>query len=272
MDKPLVSVVVPTYNSSSTLEPCLTSLELQTYPNVETIIVDNYSEDNTVNIAKKYHSRVFQVRTLRSAARNYGAEKGAGDFLLFVDADMELTPTVIEKCVKELIENNADAVMIPEVRVGEGFWAKCRAVERRTYIGDPLIESARFFKKRIFEDVGGFDEELEAGEDWDLHARVERRGYKIGKVNSLIKHQEGKLTIRDLARKKRYYGRTLTRYISKNPERARIQFMPIRLDYLKHWRLLAKYPLYACGMLLMKAVEYVAVGISILTHLGEGVN
>ena len=70
---------------------------------------------------------------------------------------MELTPKVVEECVLKIIRDKADAIMIPEIRVGEGFWAKCRAVERLTYIGDPLIESARFFRREVFEKVGVFD-------------------------------------------------------------------------------------------------------------------
>lgn len=156
MNPPFVSVIVPTYNSSLTIESCLASLKFQTYSNMEIIIVDNYSKDDTVNISKKYGSRVFQVKALRSMARNYGAKKAIGNFYLFIDADMELTPDVVKECVERIVKDNVDAVMIPEIRVGEGFWAKCRAIERRTYIGDPLIESARFFKEGSFRQCGWF--------------------------------------------------------------------------------------------------------------------
>lgn len=265
MDKPLVSVIIPTYNSSPTLELCLTSLRLQTYPNIEIVIVDNYSTDDTVDIARKYGSRIFQVKALRSAARNYGAKKAKGDFFLFVDADMELTPKVVEECVRKIM-GNIDAIMIPEIRVGEGFWAKCRAIERLTYIGDPLIESARFFRKEVFEKVNGYDEGLEAGEDWDLHARVEDTGYKIKSVSSFVRHHERRLTLRKIVMKRYYYGKTLMKYIKKHPRRSKIQFMPIRINYLKHWKLFANQPLYGCGMFFMKMIEYIVAGVSIILH------
>lgn len=265
-DKPLVSVIVPTYNSSATLENCLKALELQTYPNIEIIVVDYYSKDDTVNIAKKYTSRVFQVKGLRSAARNYGAKKASGDYIIFIDADMKLTPRVIEECVQKSTNDNADAIMIPEVRVVKGFWGKCRAIERLTYIGDPLIESARFFDRAVFERVGRFDEQLEAGEDWDLHARVEDAGHKIKGINAYVKHHEEQLTLRKIIIKRYYYGKTLMKYIKKHPERAKIQFMPIRMNYIKHWKLLAKQPVYGVGMLLMKSIEYFVAGVSIVLH------
>lgn len=265
-DKPLVSVIVPTYNSSSTLDDCLKALELQTYTNLEIIVVDNFSEDDIVNIANMYTSKVFQFKALRSAARNYGVQKAKGDYVIFVDADMTLTPNVIKECVQKSTDDNVDALMIPEIRVVNGFWGKCRAIERLTYIGDPLIESARFFSMDVFKRVGGFDENLEAGEDWDLHARVENTGYRIQSITANIQHHEEHLTLRKIVNKRYYYGKTLMKYIKKHPERAKIQFMPIRMNYLKHWKLIAKQPAYGVGMLFIKSIEYFVTGISIVFH------
>lgn len=177
---------------------------------------------------------------------------------------MELTPKVTEECIQIAMESDIGAVMIPEIRVGKGFWAKCRAIERLTYIGDPLIESARFFRRDVFEKVGGYDEDLEACEDWDLHARIEDAGYKIRSANALMKHHEGELTLGKVVVKRYYYGKTLMNYVRKHPERARIQYMPIRLNHIRHWRILAQEPLYGCGMFIMKLVEYMATMIALL--------
>jgi glycosyltransferase involved in cell wall biosynthesis len=260
-------VVIPTYNSSPTLETCLKSVRLQTYPNIEIIVVDNCSTDESVDIAKKYGSIIFRVKALRSMARNYGAAKARGDFIIFIDADMELTPKVIEESIRKALNDNADAIMIPEIRVGESFWAKCRAVERLTYVGDPLIESARFFRKEVFEKVDEYDERLEAGEDWDLHARVDGAGYKIKSIGALIRHYEGQLTLRRMVLKRYYYGKTLMKYIRKHPKNARIQFMPIRLNYIRNWRILAREPLYGCGVLFMKMLEYVVTAAAMVSML-----
>lgn len=267
MVNPLVSVVIPTYNSSSTFETCLKSIRFQTYPNIEIMVVDNYSTNDTVEIAKRFGSRIFQVKALRSAARNFGAEKARGDFLLFVDADMELTTNVVKECVQKTIIDHIDAAMIPEIRVGEGFWAKCRAVERLTYIGNPLIESVRFFRRNTFQKVSGFDEELEAGEDWDLHARVEDAGYKIGSIKSMIKHHEGQTSLKKIVQKRLYYGKTLRKYIKKQPKRARVQYIPIRVDYIRNWKILVRDPRHGCGMLIMKAIEYIATALSMLSSM-----
>jgi glycosyltransferase involved in cell wall biosynthesis len=267
INEPLVSVIIPTYNSFTTVEICLESIKQQEYTNIEVIVVDNFSKDRTVNIAEKFGSKIFQISELRSAARNYGARKANGAYIIFIDADMQLTSKVIEDCVVKSINDNCDAIMIPEVRVGIGFWAQCRAVERLTYIGDPLIESARFFSRAIFEKINGFDESLEAGEDWDLQARLESVGCRIKQINSVINHHEGRLTLKKMILKRYYYGKTLMRYINKHPEKARVQFMPVRLNYVRHWRLLARYPLYTCGMLFMKAIEYFVTALSIISTM-----
>jgi len=130
-----------------------------------------------------------------------------------------------------------------------------------------LIESARFFRKEVFEQVGGYDEQLEAGEDWDLHARVEEASYKINTVKALIRHHEGRLTLRKIVLKRYYYGKTIMNYIKKHPQKARIQFMPIRLNYIRKWRILAREPLYVSGMLFMKMLEYAITGVALVQSL-----
>lgn len=264
-EKPLVSIIVPTYNSSKTLNLCLESIKRQTYSDIEIIVVDNYSIDDTVEIAEKHGSKVFRVEALRSLARNYGVMKSKGVFLLFLDADQELTPKVIEDCVKKVIDYHVYAIMIPEVRIGEGFWAKCRALERLTYIGDPLVENARFYRRDIFEKLGGYDEILEAGEDKELHARFEDTGYAVSSVKGFMRHLEGRVRLGHLARRSFFYGKTYIRYARKQPKRARIQFLPIRLNFIRNWKTLANQPLYACGMFFLKFVEYTAGIIGLIS-------
>jgi glycosyltransferase involved in cell wall biosynthesis len=262
---PLISVVLPTYNSASTLEKCLDSIVEQTYRSIEVIIVDSYSRDDTVEIANKFPSTVFRTRQLRSAARNLGAKNAKGEYLIFIDADMQLTPNVIQQCVKKSLDEKIDAIMIHEIRVATGYWGKCRAIERCMYVGNPLIESARFFSKKAFESVGGFDEDLEAGEDWDLHARVEQSGFKIGSIESYVKHNEGYVTLRAICLKRYYYGKTLSKYIEKHPDKAMVQFMPIRLDFIRNWKVLLKDPLHGTGMVLMKSIEYTTTAIAMIS-------
>jgi len=171
-DDPVVSIVIPTSNSEKTLPLCLQSIKDQTYLNVEVVVVDNCSMDDTAQIAKKFGTKVLLLASERSYARNLGAKEARGDFIFFVDSDMELTPTVIEECVATCINEDTDAVIIPEVSVGEGFLAECRKMEKETSVGDKFSEAPRFFRKEVFNSVGGYDENLVSGEDFDFGTRT----------------------------------------------------------------------------------------------------
>jgi len=91
--KPLVTAVVPTKNSATTLRACLEKLANQSYANLEIIVVDNFSEDDTQKIAKEFTKQVYKRGPERCAQRNFGAQKGKGEFLVFIDSDMELVKT-----------------------------------------------------------------------------------------------------------------------------------------------------------------------------------
>ena len=255
MNRPLISIILPTFNSEQFLEKCLRSIGNQTYTNIEIIIIDNYSSDKTKAIAKKY-GKVIEHKGLRSAARNIGASFAKGDFLLSIDADMELSSNVISECLAK-VKLNFDAIIIPEISVGKGFWAKCKALEKRCYIGNWLVEAARFFSREKFEEVKGYDVSLEAGEDWDLHFRYKKMGFRIGRIKAFIKHMEGNLVLRKSLHKKYLYGKTFSRYIRKHPDIARKQLGISRLLCLIDWKSLIENPQYFIGLILMKSLEFV---------------
>ena len=174
-NEPMVSVIVPTKNSESTIDECLSSLRNQTYQRIEIVVVDNHSHDRTREIAQKY-GKVLVKGPERSSQRNFGAQAAAGCYVFFIDSDMKLTPKVVADCVNSVVHGHANAVIVPEISIGKGFWAKCKALERSCYIGDNSIEAARFFSKEIFFGVGQFDEQITGEEDWDLQARIAKAG------------------------------------------------------------------------------------------------
>src|SRR5439155_24891828 len=98
-------------------------------------------------------------------------EMASGNFLLLIDSDMVLQPQIVDECLSAVLRG-AQAVIVPEVSIGEGYWSACKALERSCYVGDDAIEAPRFVQRQIFADVNGFDEELTGGEDWDLAARI----------------------------------------------------------------------------------------------------
>lgn len=262
----MVSVIVPTFNSVRFLKECLRSARQQTYGSIEVVIVDRYSTDGTREIAESYGARIIQARAERSEARNIGAEKATGRLIFFMDSDMELDLSVVDKCVKEIGEG-FDAVIVPEISAGEGFWAKCKALEKACYIGDDTIEAARFFKRSTFDFVNGYDPELLFGEDKDLDIRIRKAGFKVGRVKAALQHHEGMISLRETMLKKHHYGKTLSRYRKKHSGEAKQQLNLIRPAFIRNWRKLAKDPAHALGIFLMKSCEFGVVKLG--NHVGE---
>ena len=96
---PVVSVIVTTKNEDRNIGACLESVVQQSMLPLEMIVVDNYSEDKTAEIALEYGAKVFELGPERSAQRNYGVEKAQGKYILYLDADMHLSPDVLKDCV-----------------------------------------------------------------------------------------------------------------------------------------------------------------------------
>ena len=266
---PTVSVVIPTRNAVSTLAACIISCLGQEDVDLEVIVVDNSSDDGTADVARSMGCTVFEAGPERSAQRNAGAAASRGEWLLFLDADMDVQPGAIRSAVTVCVNDGAVACIVPERAHGEGFWAACRELEKEVYLGDPDVEAARLFHRDVFFAHGGYDEAIHGGgEDWDLPARVAKDGGRISRACGEIVHLEGRLQLREAARKKFYYGRTLGRYIRKQPRLASRQLL--RRSFLRQWRLLASRPLVAGGLLVLKAVDFTAGGFGMaISALGS---
>jgi glycosyltransferase involved in cell wall biosynthesis len=236
----------------------------QDHPDVELIVVDNHSSDGTQEIGRRLADRVLVAGPERSAQRNAGARAATGRFLLFIDSDMVLEPAVVSEGVRAAGEGAA-SVVIPEQSFGEGYWTRCKALERECYLGDDTIEAARFFTRAAFERAKGFDESIPAGpEDWDLHERVKAGGSAVGRTRSLILHDEGRLRLRDTIATKFYYGQGADVYLRRHRGAAGAQARLFRPAFARHWRKLARHPLTAAGMLLMKSLELAAGAAGLL--------
>ena len=136
----LVSVIIPTFNSGKFLAACLESLKRQTWREMEVIIVDDGSMDSTLEIAKIHECRVIKnPKRGRAEAKNEGIRRSLGEYLLFIDSDMELHNNVTNECI-ELVKRNQriGGVVIPERSVGSNFWVKVRDFERASTLAQPL--------------------------------------------------------------------------------------------------------------------------------------
>lgn len=265
-DKPLVSVIIPTYNSGRYIEKCLQSIKNQTYRDIEIIVVDKFSTDQTVGIARKFTDKIFQLDAERTKAKNFGYKKSKGRYVCFIDSDMELTPTVIEECLNVVdSDKKIGGVVIPERSVGDSFWVRVRDFERSFYVGTE-IESARFFRKALVEKVDGFDEEVVFFEESTLPQKIERLGYYVReRIKAEILHHEDNFYLPKWLKKKYYYGKSAWKYVRRYSQCGNKQVNPIgRFDlFLKNKRFYSK-PSLAIGVITLKSLEYELTGFGYL--------
>ena len=260
MSTSLVSIIVPTKNSSATLDDCLKSISKQAYPNIELIVVDNFSTDSTPKIAKKYTKHFYSQGPERSYQRNFAVSKATGKYVCIIDSDMNLEPDVIGECVT-IIEASKKmvAVTIPEESFGVGFWAQCKQLERSFYVGVPYMEAARFFYKADFDKVGGYDVTMVSGEDWDLSQRIEAKG-SVGRTTSYIHHNEGHISLLRTIKKKLYYAKLFASYAQRSNNQAKVGQQTNIVGrywlFLSQPRKLFRNPALGIGMLFMKTCEF----------------
>ncbi len=252
----LVSVVVRTKNSAQTLERCLHSVAAQTYSNIQVIIVDNHSADETVEIAKRYTDRVLVLGPERCHQSNAGARVSDGELVYFIDPDFVLERHVIEEAVNQ-VRAGADAVVItnrsdPSI----SFWAKVRNLERDCYVDDSEHVSARFLRRTVFLSLGGYDEDLVAAEDYDLQIRLRAGNYRIGRVQATEWHIGEPKSLREVASKHHYYGTTLRSYVAKHGPADNGKLLPFRRAFARHWVDFACHPVLSTGFLIYLTVKY----------------
>lgn len=257
-----VGVVVPTRNSESTLGICLESLRAQRYP-CAVVVVDNHSSDSTVAIARSLADQVLVTGPERSAQRNAGAMALTTDLVGFVDSDMTLEPEVVQEVVCAA-DAGAEAIIVPERTVGVGYWAAVRAFERSFYVGDDHVEAARFYSRSLFVALAGFDEELDAAEDWDLSIRA-RAVATFARTTAAIEHHEGRVTYHGACSKKGGYAQGMAKFRAKHGSSVVTGVLNRR--YIRQpWRLLFPHPWLGAGLVALKAGELAAVSSSLLWH------
>ncbi len=266
---PIVSVVVTTKNEEKNIENCLKSIKKQIYPKnkIEIIVVDNFSVDKTKELVGKYTKLIFDKGPERSAQRNYGLNKAGGEYLLYLDADMTLSPDVISKCVEKLKKDpDIIGLYISEVVTGNSYWSQVRRFERSFYDGT-VIDCVRFVKALDFKAVGGFDTNLTGPEDWDFDKKIRMRG-RVALTNESINHNESEFNLKKYLTKKRYYSQSFQTYIKKwgkdDPDIRKqfgiyYRFLGVFVENGK-WRKVISSPTVFLGVILLRLL----VGLSYL--------
>jgi glycosyltransferase involved in cell wall biosynthesis len=232
MEKPKVSIIIPTYNTGASIARCLKSIYNQSYSSVEVIIVDNFSNDTTTSVAKTFWANIIQQESTPALARNVGIAKSAGKYVFFVDSDQVLSRCVVEECVAKCEGEKAGMARVPELFVGEGFWGSCSAEWKNYYgkveqrygaRGDILSGEPRFFVKEQIVRAGMFDAALLWGEDYDLYQRLKEMKVKEVSCQYVLYHYEP-VSVKGIMTKSLRYGGSIPAftYRSKKPVFSRL--------------------------------------------------
>lgn len=271
MKLPLVSVIIPTKNEQSNIIRCLTSLKNQRYGGpIEVIIIDNFSSDSTADLVNEFMAKyskklagmvMHQSGPERSGQRNLGAKLAKGSYLLFMDADMEASAGVVSECIR-LATNSlfSPMIVVREEAVGYSFWGRALALEKNCYKDLNWIQAARFFPKKLFLKIDGYDPMLRAGEDWDLTERLSDKGVPILMTKeSVLVHHEPRESIVNLLKKEAYYINSMNLYVRKQPRAFSYQgsLLYRGLIYARVWQDLVAHPLLAMSFLSYKITVWI---------------
>lgn len=193
LKQPLVSVVMPTYNYAQFIGDAIRSVLDQTYDNIELIIIDNYSEDNTEDIVASFGDARIKYKKFRNngiiaASRNVGINESQGKYIAFLDSDDMWKPAKIEKQI-ELLERDDDIFLVYSryIIVKDGMFSRIHPKGKKLSSGNvfiPLFLSNNFIgsctvlmKNDLEQNNFMFDTDIDliAVEDYDLWLRIAKK-------------------------------------------------------------------------------------------------
>lgn len=191
--KPLISVIIPIRNSEKTIVNCLQSLTLQGYPNFELIVVDNNSDDLSLDLVKKFSQQseikiqiFFENRVGRAYSRNLGIEKAKGDLIAMIDSDCVAPPDWLEKISGPIIKKNEKIVMGSESSEFDNYFSNYIQIANEELVEKSLLEGKYVthldtknicFHREVFNDKK-FDVDIKNCEDFEFYLQI-RDSHKI---------------------------------------------------------------------------------------------
>lgn len=195
-NKVLVSIIIPVYNVEKYLTECLNSILNQSYQNIEIIIINDGSIDNSVNIAKQYATIDSRIKIIDqknsgvSAARNKGIEIAKGDYICFADADDYLMPDYIEYLLDLCVENNAEIAYTKDMfttfhtekehKHKVTVFTPEKATEEILCYNVPIGVYSKLFKSSfLYKNKLKFNEKIYIGEGFNFNIDCFQRANKI---------------------------------------------------------------------------------------------
>lgn len=182
-----VSIIIPVYNEEKVLESCLSSLLIQNYKDLEIIVVDDGSTDNTVAILERFKNSDPRINFIKQnhkgagVARNLGCKNAKGEVFVFVDADMSFDRKFISYLVEPILAGTAIGTFSKEEYLlnKTNIWAKAWNLNRGLPLTRMLSENYPNMQKvfraivaKEFNKAGGFNEKSGYTDDWTLSEKL----------------------------------------------------------------------------------------------------
>lgn len=194
---PLVSVILPTFNRGWIVSEAIESVLLQTFEEAELIVVDDGSTDNTPEVLECFKDHIISIKQENSgvsAARNTGMAHARGRYFAFLDSDDLWLPEKLSEQIS-FFRSQPDALICQTEEIWIRNGLRVNPKERHKKLsGDIFIPSlalclvspsAVMIKRELIDEVGGFDEDLPACEDYDLWLRISRK-YPVHLINKFL--------------------------------------------------------------------------------------
>lgn len=208
-----ISIITPMYNSGQYIGRMIQALKDLDYPqdSIEIIIIDNGSDDDSVKITKEMGALCSIMKGASiSKMRNAGASMASGEILGFVDSDCLVSPDWANKASEYIATDVGIVGGYYGLGDSPGWIEKTWHDLKKDITGDVSFVSAgnMVIKAKLFGEIGGFDESVETGEDWDFCQRVISAGYRVVNQPSLhVTHLGNYKTLLGIIKKERWYGR-----------------------------------------------------------------
>lgn len=186
---PFFSIIIPTYNSSATLKTSLESVLMQTLKDFEIIIMDGLSTDNSLAIAMEFQDSRIKIYSESDTgvydAMNKAIGKANGEWLYFLGSDDELYDKNVLKTINEIsINQNYNLIY------GNAFYTGRKKIhgglfDRKRFKTNNICHQATFYKRHLFEQLGGYNTQFKIWADWDFNIRC----FSYPNINTLYINQ-----------------------------------------------------------------------------------
>lgn len=201
-DKPLVSIVIPVHNGQEYIKESIDSCLNQTYDNIEIIVVDDKSTDNTLNILKEYGDSITVIPVEKQNGLgnvlNIGIRASKGQYIARMDADDVMYPTRIQKQL-EYMQKNPNCVAVGgqidiinkdgEIVDHREYAVEDKDIKKNMFLFQPFAHPAVMLRRSTLEDVGLYPENMWKVEDVKLFFLLSRKGEFHNIEDTVLKYR-----------------------------------------------------------------------------------